>query len=80
MPCQSMLPLSEVAAQLATTELHVLMHIKKGLLEAQEIEGQWFVKRESLAQFQSSDPPDKSSILQCKSHCCGGCSGGAGEG
>jgi len=72
-----MLPLGEVATQLATTELHVLMHIKKGLLEAQEIEGQWYIKPETLAQFQRCAPPDKRSILQCKSHCCGGCSGGA---
>jgi hypothetical protein len=71
-----MLPLSEVASQLATTELHVLMHIKKGLLQAQEIEGQWYVNPETLAEFQRCDPPSKSSILQCKGHC-GGCSGGA---
>lgn len=76
---QPMLSLREVAARLNTTELHTLMHIKKGLLEAHELEGQWFVKPESLAQFQSSDPPSRSSILQCKSQCCGGCSGGAGE-
>jgi len=76
----ALLPLSEVAAQLSTTELHVLMHIKKRLLEAQEIEGKWYVKPEILDQFRRCTPPDKSSIIQCKSHCCGGCSGGAGEG
>jgi hypothetical protein len=69
-----MYSLEEVAEKLGTTELHVLMHIKKGLLEGSEIDGQWYIKPESFEAFQHGEAPPKSSIIQCKSHC-GGCSG-----
>ena len=71
----NMLALNEVARKMATTELHVLMHIKKGLIQAQEIEGKWYVEPESLKQFEQNAAPDRSSIIQCRKHC-GGCSGG----
>jgi hypothetical protein len=41
-------PVADVAQQLGTTPLNVLMHIKRGLLAGVEQEGGWLVDPESL--------------------------------
>lgn len=65
----TLLPLNQVAEQMGTTELNVLMHIKRHKLKAEEHYGQWFVDQESLENFLSS--PDRSeTVVTCKTHCC----------
>ncbi|PLX73635.1 MAG: hypothetical protein C0614_12830 [Desulfuromonas sp.] len=42
------LPISAAAQELHSTELNVLMHIKRGLLQGKECDGGWWVERVSL--------------------------------
>ncbi|SEA72701.1 hypothetical protein SAMN05660420_02987 [Desulfuromusa kysingii] len=63
------LPLDQVAKQMGTTELNVLMHIKKNNLQAEEVDGKWFVLQASLNMFLSS-PERSATVVTCKTHCC----------
>ena len=68
------LSLAEAATALGVTPLNVLMHVKRKMIEAEEVDGQWIVSRKSLAEFLTTrsdeDPP------LCESQCSkkGGCS------
>lgn len=65
----TLLPLDQVAEQMETTELNVLMHIKRNKIKAEEHDGKWFVHQTSLDNFLTS--PDRSeTVVTCKAHCC----------
>jgi hypothetical protein len=63
--------------ELETTVLSVLMHIKRKLLVAREIDGAWLVSRESLDRFRL-DGQSGEGLALCRSACsskggCGSC-------
>jgi len=67
------LSVTEVAAALKTTNLNVMMHIKRGLLIGEEVEGLWYVAADSLAEYQRQTRNQTKAQL-CKSSCSHGCS------
>jgi hypothetical protein len=65
----TLLPLDHVARKMGTTELNVLMHVKRNRLTAEQQDGKWLVHEASLNDFLASS--DRSEILvTCKPHCC----------
>jgi hypothetical protein len=70
MPTKSSLtdlvPIEAVAKELETTVLSVLMHIKRKVLAAQEIDGAWLVSRESLEHFRQPGQ-GRQSLELCRS-------------
>ena len=67
--------LDEAAVRLQSTPLNVLMHIKRDLLAAEEIDGRWFVEVASLTAFLASrevSPPENVCQSSC-SHKCPSC-------
>jgi len=66
--------LGEAAQVLKTTELNVLMHIKRGLLEGREEESGWTISGESLIVFMARNDGHRQVDL-CRSGCAhaGGC-------
>ena len=71
------LPLRSIAQTLGTTELNVLMHIKRGLLDGSETDAGWMVSLASFERYLAEYGEHKSTSL-CKSHCakassCSGC-------
>ena len=73
----TLLPLDQVARQMGTTELNVLMHIKRNKLKAEEQNGKWFVHEASLNAFLAS-PERAETVVSCKVHCCGSACGSCG--
>ncbi len=73
------LSVAEVATSMKTTPINVMMHIKRGLLAGEEIDGAWYVPADSLASY-LSDPArgNTGSVCKAKSHCGGGCSSSCG--
>lgn len=69
------IPVEEAARVLATTPLSVLMRLRRKVLEGREVEGRWFVVRESLERLQA-EGSDADAEPLCRSHCTakGGCS------
>ncbi len=70
------LTLAEAAKALGATPLNVLMHVKRKMIEAQEVEGQWIISRKSLETFLSTRSEEDQPL--CESHCskkggCGSC-------
>ena len=65
------LPIEEAAKELGTTVLSVLMHIKRKLLVAREVDGVWLVSRESLEDF-CRDGQGRASLELCRSACAKG--------
>ncbi len=65
----TLLPLDQAAEQMDTTELNVLMHIKRNKIKAEEHDGKWFVHRTSLDNFLIS-PDRPETVVTCKTHCC----------
>ena len=64
---------AEAAEYLATTQLKVLMFLKKKYLIGTEIDGEWFVTRESL-ECCKEHGRDMKTEMGCKSYCTsGGC-------
>jgi hypothetical protein len=75
-PEKKLLDVDEVAIKLGTTPLNVLLYIKRGQLNGEEIEGKWYVESESLKALMSS--ADVVGSAPCKPACrhgggCGGC-------
>ncbi len=68
----TLLSISEVAKQMKSTELNVLMHVKRGLIKGEEVEGEWFVSQASLAEFMDSHA-GKADVCEKKHHCGAGC-------
>jgi hypothetical protein len=68
-------PAQGAAQLMGTTELNVLMHIKRGFLKGREEEGAWYVSSESLAAFREKGGGAKAQVV-CKTGCAakkGGC-------
>ncbi|WP_432822168.1 hypothetical protein [Trichloromonas sp.] len=76
--CSNLVPIDEAATQLGTTELSVLMHIKRKLIAGQEIDGQWFIDGASLDAYAVAHGGASRSL--CRSHCskAGGCGSSCG--
>ncbi len=72
---ETQIPLQQAAERLESTALNVLMHIKRNLLAAEEIDGSWFVDRASLADFLASraDSPKQNLCQSSCSHKCPSC-------
>ena len=75
-PKKDMLSVEDVAQELGTTPLNVLLYITRGQLAGQEIEGKWYVGATSLVALKSQATDIGSA--PCKSACshgggCGGC-------
>ncbi len=69
----SLLPIGEAASQMKSTDLNVLMHVKRGLIKGEEIDGEWFVEQTSLTEFMASHA-GKADVCEKKHHCgAGGC-------
>lgn len=73
------LSIIQVAELLNTTPLNVLMHIKRGLLQGIEEDGDWQVERASLEALQAKTGGARATEV-CASGCSGkhGCSSGCG--
>lgn len=69
-----MIPIEQVAQELGTTVLSVLMHIKRNLLVGHEVDGAWLVTTESLARL-ALDGHGRQAATLCRSSCskAGGC-------
>jgi hypothetical protein len=68
-----MIPIAEAAAHLETTEMNVLMHIKRGLIAGEEREGGWYISTASLDELQNNSGGSKTDVVVKNS--CAGCSG-----
>ena len=69
----SFVPISEAALLLETTEMRVLMMLKKNELQGKTVDDVWYVDRASL---QLCDKPKAADIV--KQGCGGGCGSGCG--
>ena len=67
-----LLPISEAAKQMKSTDLNVLMHVKRGLIKGEEREGEWFVDQSSLSEFLAAHT-GKADVCEKKEHCGSGC-------
>lgn len=67
------LSVSFVAQRLNTTELNVLMHIKRGLLSGLEMGGEWFVSEASFNNFLTTDKKSVPPVICKTGHCGHGC-------
>lgn len=70
------LPISKAATLLNTTELNLLMHIKRGNLSGCEKEGQWYLAQKSFDDFLAQNQQKTSNAISATPHCghgCGGC-------
>lgn len=69
-------PISQVAEAMNTTQLNVLMHIKRGLLKAVEEDGVWMIDCQSLEALMQQTGGSKASDICAsgcaKKHACGG--------
>lgn len=64
--------LEAAAGRLQSTPLNVLMHIKRGLLQGVEIDGNWWVEVATLERFLAGH--EESSMAQvCQSSCAHNC-------
>ena len=71
--CAQWLGLEEAATAMQTTKVHLLMMVKRGLVKAREVDGEWRVDPASITGKQRSG--DVFNHARCKSHDgCGGCS------
>jgi hypothetical protein len=68
-----MLPLAEAASHMGTTEMNILMHIKRGLLMGEECADGWFVNANSLTELMNKSGCSKTDVVVKNS--CAGCSG-----
>jgi predicted alpha/beta hydrolase family esterase len=68
-----MIPIAEAAELMETTELNVLMHVKRGHITAEEKDGEWYINADSLITFQENNGKK---VKVHKSGSCGGCNGG----
>jgi hypothetical protein len=77
-PEKQLLSAEEVAQELGTTALNVLLYIKRGQLAGQEIEGKWYVEAASLVALKSQSAAVGSA--PCTPSCGHGKQGGHGGG
>lgn len=74
-PAAALIPIAEAAKSLKSTELNVLMHIKRGLLKGTEAEGGWLIETASLTALVAAGDSSKGAVV-CPPSCgkAGGCS------
>lgn len=72
-----LLSVAAVANVLKTTPLNVLMHIKRGLLSGEEVDGVWYVLATSLDNYLLNTEGAAHGSL-CKRHCKHHCSSSCG--
>ncbi len=72
-----LVPVAEAAEAMETTQLNVMMHLKRRLLDGCEVDDAWFVKRQSLesylTQHNSGERPMVCADKKCPSTGCGSC-------
>lgn len=66
--------INEAATTLGSTIPRLLMLIKKGTLIGQQVEGEWYVTRDSIGTCTARDELSPSAVKSCGSGC-GGCGG-----
>jgi hypothetical protein len=71
-----MIPIAEAASHMGTTEMNILIHIRRGLLAGEECDGNWFIDADSLAKLMNKSGCDKTDVIVKNS--CAGCSGNCG--
>lgn len=71
-------PISTAAKALQTTELNILMHIKRGKLSGIEKNGQWYLSRQSFDDFLACGNHAAADVISATHHCGHGCGGGCG--
>lgn len=72
------LSIADAAIRMKTTPINIMMHIKRGLLVGEEVDGAWYVAADSLASYLNDvDRGHNGSVCKAKSHC-GGCSSSCG--
>jgi hypothetical protein len=64
----SRINISDVAMILSTTQLNILMHIKRGLLKGAEEEAGWMIEKASLDDFLAKNGEAKAADV-CTSGC-----------
>jgi hypothetical protein len=72
---EEMVAAEEAAKAMQTTVLSVMMHIKRKLLDGQELDGRWYVSAASLAAFLARRGGETAPVV-CRSGCAakkGGC-------
>lgn len=72
---QEMVAVDAAAMAMQTTVLNVMMHIKRRLLEGQELDGAWYVSAASLAAFLAQNNRQAAQVV-CQTGCAakkGGC-------
>jgi hypothetical protein len=72
---EEMVAAEEAAKAMQTTVLSVMMHIKRNLLDGQELDGRWYVSATSLAYFLAQSGGETAPVV-CRSGCAakkGGC-------
>jgi hypothetical protein len=63
----------EAASELSTTQLKIMMLLKEKALIGEEVDGEWFVTRDSIECFKSHGK-DMKIEMGCKTYCSsGGC-------
>ncbi len=77
--CNQMISIEAVAEKMQTTQLNVLMHIKRGLLAGQEKDGMWMIDSTSFEKLLTKTEGRKvenicASGCSKKHSCGGGCS------
>jgi len=71
------IPIEDAAGELNTTQLRLLMLIKRDVMKGCQVDGEWYVEKGSLVCFRSYDTDD-AKPGGCKGTCSsGGC--GSGE-
>lgn len=72
---EEMVTVDAAATAMQTTVLNVMMHIKRRLLEGQELDGSWYVSAASLAAFLAQGDRQAGQVV-CRTGCAakkGGC-------
>ena len=70
------IPIEDVARELKTTHLRLLMLIKQDVMKGCQVDGEWYVEKSSLGCFRSYETDD-AKPGGCKGTCA---SGGCGTG
>ncbi len=76
MTTNKQIPLDVAASRAHSTTLNLLMHIKRGLLPAAEVQGQWLISEADLDAFITDNRKADPAELCVHNHCaktCGSC-------
>jgi hypothetical protein len=79
MAASKLIPLDIAAEKSHTTTINLLMHIKRGLLPADEQQGRWFINETDLEAFIADNRKAEPGELGIQSGCGKGCGSCAEE-